>query len=55
MLAAGGVAIAIAWGLRSLAVYAFLVGLAAVLALGSGLASGIVTDMSRGRFERRDR
>jgi hypothetical protein len=55
VLVAGGVAIALAWGLRSLAVYAFFVGLAAAFAFASGLASGIVTDMSRGRFERHDR
>jgi hypothetical protein len=55
VLVAGGVAITVAWGLRSLAVYAFFVGLAAALAFASGLAGEIVTDMSRGRFERRDR
>ena len=55
VLVAGGVAIAVAWGLRSLAIYAFLVGVAAALAFASGLASGIVTDISRGRFDRRER
>jgi hypothetical protein len=55
VLVAGGVAIAVAWGLRSLAVYAFLVGVAAALAFASGLASGVVTDISRGRFDRRER
>ena len=55
VLVAGGVAIAVAWGLRSLAIYAFLVGVAAALAFASGLASGIVTDISRGRFERHER
>jgi hypothetical protein len=55
VLAAGGVAIAVAWGVRSLAVYAFFVGLAAALAFASGLAGGVITDMSRGRFERRER
>ena len=50
-----GVAIAVAWGVRSLAVYAFFVGLAAALAFASGLAGGVITDMSRGRFDRRDR
>ena len=55
VLVAGGVAIAVAWGLRSLAVYTFLVSVAAALAFASGLASGIVTDISRGRFERHER
>jgi hypothetical protein len=55
VLVAGGVAIAVAWGMRSLAVYAFLVGLAAALAFASGLAGGVITDMSRGRFDRRER
>jgi hypothetical protein len=50
-----GVAIAVAWGVRSLAVYAFFVGLAAALAFASGLAGGVITDMSRGRFDRRER
>jgi hypothetical protein len=55
VLMAGGVAIAVAWGVRSLAVYAFFVGLAAAFAFASGLAGGVITDMSRGRFDRRDR
>jgi hypothetical protein len=55
VLVAGGVAIAVAWGVRSFAVYAFLVGLAAALAFASGLAGGVITDMSRGRFDRRER
>jgi hypothetical protein len=55
VLVAGGVAIAVAWGLRSLAVYAFLVGLVAALALGSGLAGGVIKDMSSGRFDRPER
>jgi hypothetical protein len=55
VLVAGGVAIAVAWGMRSLAVYAFLVGVAAALAFASGLAGGVITDMSRGRFDRRER
>jgi hypothetical protein len=55
VLVAVGVAIAVAWGMRSLAVYAFLVGVVAALAFGSALASGVVTDISRGRFERRER
>lgn len=54
-IVAGAVAIVIASGWRGLVVYGFFVGLAALLAFGTGLAAGILTDVSRGRFDRRDR
>jgi hypothetical protein len=52
---AGAVAILLAWGWRSLVVYAFFVLMAALFSFGAGLASGILIDVSRGRFDRSGR
>jgi hypothetical protein len=52
---AGGIAIVIGPGWRGLAIYGFFVGLAALLAFGTGVAGDFLTGASRGRFERHDR
>lgn len=49
------VVIAVGSGWRGLVVYGFFVGLAALFALGAGLAGSFLTDASRGRFDRHDR
>jgi hypothetical protein len=54
-LAALGIAVVVGAGWRGLAIYGFLVGLAALLAFGTGVAGDFLTGASRGRFERRDR
>jgi hypothetical protein len=54
-IVAGAVLIVFTSGWRSLVVYGFFVGLAALLAFAMGLAGGILTDVSRGRFDRHDR
>ncbi len=41
------------WG--GLLVYGFFVGLATLVSLGMGVAGGVVTGASRGRFRRHDR
>ena len=50
-LAALGVVILIGSGWRGLAVYAFLVGLAAALAVGTVVGGDFLTGASRGRFD----
>ena len=54
-IAAGAVTIVFTSGWRSLVVYGFFVALAGLLAFGTGVAGGILTDASRGRFDRQDR
>lgn len=58
LLAAGvvalGVVIAVGTGWRGLAVYAFFVGLATAVALGTVVGGDFLTGASRGRFDRRD-
>ena len=51
---AGAVAIVAGSGWRALLVYGFFVGLAALLAFGTGVASDVLTGASRGRFNRED-
>jgi hypothetical protein len=52
LLALGGLAVALAWGWRSLVVYLFLAGIAGALALAARVGGDWVRDSSRGRFER---
>jgi hypothetical protein len=50
-----GVVVAVGSGWQGLAVYGFFVGLATLLAFGTGVAGDFLTGASRGRFDRRDR
>jgi hypothetical protein len=52
---AGAIAIVIGPGWSGLLVYGFFVGLATLVSLGMGVAGGVVTGASRGRFRRHDR
>lgn len=52
VLAALGAAIGIAWGVRALAVFAFLVGIPAAIGIGLSIGGGWFRDASSGRFRR---
>ncbi|MGH3104298.1 MAG: hypothetical protein ACRDN6_09430 [Gaiellaceae bacterium] len=55
LLVVVGLAIAVAWGLKALTVYAFFAVLAAILAYATVIGGKWLEDSSRGRFRDRDR
>jgi hypothetical protein len=55
VLAAGGIAIAIAWGFGALVVYVFLAGFTGVVTYAAGLGGEWLQEASRRRFEDRHR
>jgi hypothetical protein len=52
VLASLGVVIAVAYGWQGLVVYLFFAGIPAVYTLGAVVGTGVVSDLSRGRFGR---
>ena len=53
LVVALGVAVGVAWGVRALVVYAFFVGIPAVVGFGLWIGGGWLQDASAGRWRRR--
>jgi hypothetical protein len=52
VVAAGAVAVGVAWGVGALWVYLFFAGVAGALTFGASLGGEWLTGASRGRFDR---